>query len=263
MTTFSPGDRVIFLAPNTTTSKPGRITKIFLEGNPVSKWMAVVKSDAGPTAYTLDVSELTLDTRFWPDDGSASYNWGMHRVTKRLNLPTLIPEIHRENVDAGWWSDPATGLRKERNVAEMLALIHSEISEADEALAFNLMDDKIPHRDGADVEFADVVIRVCDLAGAHGFTLDSGTDGQLARDELDLLSLCSHHAFTSRALEGFRKGNLPVAERNLGLLVRSIAFDAWKRGYDLPATIAEKRHVNRNRADHKLAARLADGGKKF
>lgn len=53
----------------------------------------------------------------------------------------------------------------ERNLAEMLALIHSEISEALEALRFgNPPDDKIPHRSGAEVELADVVIRIMNMA---------------------------------------------------------------------------------------------------
>lgn len=41
-------------------------------------------------------------------------------------------------------------------------------------------------------------------------------------------------------------------------------FDlAGALGFDLGATIAEKMNFNATRADHKLAARMADGGKRY
>ena len=54
---------------------------------------------------------------------------------------------------------------KKRNVGELLALIHSEISEAMEGHRKNLMDDKLPHRKMIEVELADAMIRIHDLAG--------------------------------------------------------------------------------------------------
>ena len=51
-------------------------------------------------------------------------------------------------------------------VAEKLCLIHSEVSEGMEAHRKSLMDDKLPHRTGLEVELADAVIRIADLAGA-------------------------------------------------------------------------------------------------
>lgn len=83
----------------------------------------------------------------------------------------LVGFVHAVNVHAGWWSDPATGERVYRNVGEMLALIHSEISEGLEGHRRDLMDDKLPHRKMLEVELADAVIRIFDLAGAHGFML--------------------------------------------------------------------------------------------
>ena len=89
----------------------------------------------------------------------------------------LQEEIHSSNLEAGWWTDLATGtdLAEESRsnsrlgkalVAEKLCLIHSEVSEAMEASRKNLMDDKLPHRLGVEVELADAIIRIFDLAGA-------------------------------------------------------------------------------------------------
>ncbi len=86
-------------------------------------------------------------------------------------LNDLVDLVHSVNVHAGWWSDPATGERIHRNVGELLALIHSEISEGLEGHRKDLMDDKLPHRKMLEVELADAVIRIFDLAGACGFML--------------------------------------------------------------------------------------------
>jgi NTP pyrophosphatase (non-canonical NTP hydrolase) len=78
---------------------------------------------------------------------------------------------HGRAWNAGWWHDLDTGERLERNVPEMLCLIHSEISEGLEGYRKNLMDDKLPHRKMLEVELADAVIRIFDLAGGLGFDL--------------------------------------------------------------------------------------------
>jgi len=75
---------------------------------------------------------------------------------------------HKTATDAGWYSDPATGEPIERNFGEVVALMHSELSEALEADRKGLMDDKLPHRDGREVEFADCIIRILDTAAALG-----------------------------------------------------------------------------------------------
>lgn len=78
---------------------------------------------------------------------------------------------------SGWWTDPTT----KRDVdphnptvfAAKLALVHSEISEALEADRKGLNDDHLPHREGAEVELADAVIRIFDLAGSRGMDLET------------------------------------------------------------------------------------------
>lgn len=75
---------------------------------------------------------------------------------------------HKTSTEAGWYQDPATGEPIERNFGEVVALMRSELSEALEADRKGLKDDKLPHRDGREVEFADTIIRILDTAAALG-----------------------------------------------------------------------------------------------
>lgn len=75
---------------------------------------------------------------------------------------------HETATDAGWYRDPKTGLPVDRNFGEVVALMHSELSEALEAHRKDLMDDKLPDRSGIEVEFADCIIRILDTAAAMG-----------------------------------------------------------------------------------------------
>lgn len=85
-------------------------------------------------------------------------------------LNELAKDCHAANQH--WWHDPRTGERLQRNKGEMLMLMVSEISEAMEGERKNLMDDHLPHRRMAEVELADVLIRLFDYAGAYGYDLD-------------------------------------------------------------------------------------------
>jgi hypothetical protein len=79
-----------------------------------------------------------------------------------LTIAELMLIIKRDN--ERWWRDLYTGEPIERNIGELLCLMHSEISEAMEGHRKNLMDDKLPHRKMFEVELADLVIRVLDTA---------------------------------------------------------------------------------------------------
>ena len=76
-------------------------------------------------------------------------------------LRTIIRNIHAQNRNAGWWDKP-------REVGTMLCLVHSEISEAMEGDRKKLQDDHLPHRPMIEVELADAVIRIFDMAGGLG-----------------------------------------------------------------------------------------------
>lgn len=89
-----------------------------------------------------------------------------------IGIRAVADMCHQASVKGGWWHDLNTGEPLERNKAEMLCLIHSEISEAMEAERKNLMDDKLPERSGAEVELADALIRIFDYAKGHGYDVE-------------------------------------------------------------------------------------------
>jgi len=87
-----------------------------------------------------------------------------------IGLDLLVRVLHQRNKAAGWWHDVKTGKPLQRNVGELLMLTVSELAEGMEGHRKNLMDDHLPHRKMIEVELADAVIRICDIAG--GLDLD-------------------------------------------------------------------------------------------
>lgn len=89
------------------------------------------------------------------------------------SLTNAVNELSRvcHEANKNWWKDPATGNAKERNVGELLMLTVSELAEALEGHRKNLQDDKLPHRKMFEVELADTLIRIFDIAGGLGLDL--------------------------------------------------------------------------------------------
>lgn len=115
---------------------------------------------------------------------------------------------HSAAANAGWWNDLKTGVDYAKEcrdntrlgkalVAEKLCLIHSEISEAMEGHRKGLMDDKLPHRSMIEVELADAIIRIGDLAGA--LQLDLG--GAIA-EKMAFNAVRPDHKIENRNAEG-------------------------------------------------------------
>ena len=100
----------------------------------------------------------------------------------------IVETRHGLAKEAGWWTDQATGKPlleaagrwKNYVISGKLALVHSEVSEALEGERKDQMDDKLPHRKMVEVELADALIRICDLAGAMGMDLGGAVAEKLA-----------------------------------------------------------------------------------
>jgi hypothetical protein len=137
----------------------------------------------------------------------------------RASGDALTTICHSASEGAGWWLHAPTGL----NLAELvrgeigidgvpvslskllagalvsqkLCLSHSEISEAMEGHRKGLKDDKLPHRPMIEVEIADAIIRLCDLAGALRLDLGGAISEKLAFN-----AVRPDHKAESRAAEG-------------------------------------------------------------
>jgi NTP pyrophosphatase (non-canonical NTP hydrolase) len=96
----------------------------------------------------------------------------------------LVGQCHMLAKSSGWWNGLNSGMdltfdyeatrqgliEPSKNIGELLCLVHSEVSEAMEGARKKMMDDKLPHRSMLEVELADALIRIFDMAG--GLNLD-------------------------------------------------------------------------------------------
>lgn len=112
----------------------------------------------------------------------------------------LRDTCYKASFDAGWHTNINTGELLERNKGEMIALIHSEISEALEGERKGLMDDHLPERQMVEVEMADAVIRIMDYCGRFGYDI-----GGAIVEKLEYNRKRSDHKIENRVKDGGKK----------------------------------------------------------
>ena len=96
----------------------------------------------------------------------ASFSHGHKMLAAPMHLNQLCYDMHMISCSRGWWTYLETGQPKPRNFGEMIALMHSELSEALEGDRKDLQSDHIPDFTMVEEEFADALIRIFDCAGA-------------------------------------------------------------------------------------------------
>ena len=80
-------------------------------------------------------------------------------------INSLTKKAHQNAIAHGWWNE-------ERSFGEIIALMHSELSEALEYdRKGNGQSDHIPEFTGVEEELADVVIRIFDYCGRKNLRL--------------------------------------------------------------------------------------------
>ena len=120
-----------------------------------------------------------------------------------ISINVLVNLCHSRSKEAGWYTDLATMQPVTPSIeliAMKLALIHSEVSEALEGERKNLMDDHLPRRKMGEVELADAIIRIADLAGFLGYDL-----GGAIMEKLEYNAQREDHKIENRLAAGGKK----------------------------------------------------------
>ena len=194
-----------------------------------------------------------------------------------VDIRKLQKEAHAIAVAHGWWD-------KERTFGDLIALVHSELSEALEAYREHLLEslvvtpaahvegDSVVTNDEVDTkaypvrigsvpetkytgvafELADVVIRVADMAEHYGANLQAIYDIEknlvvLKPDQKTVGDwIANAHQWLSKAMES--ETQPADAWYDLGVLIAIIEKMAEHYGIDLDAAIEAKMEYNRTRS---------------
>ena len=152
-----------------------------------------------------------------------------------MNLADLQKEAHAIAKAHGWWDE-------ERSFGDLIALVHSELSEALEAF-------------GVAIELADVVIRVADMAEHYHWALDAAPipepeewmEFSPAKSFGDWIGLCHIHASDALIAAWMPPERFTSPLVSLNLVVRTVQRMAAHYGIDLDAAIEAKMEYNRTR----------------
>lgn len=193
-----------------------------------------------------------------------------------MDYVQLFKEVHALN--AKWWVNIETGEPEVQRLDVKVALVITELSEAIEGVRKpTLMDDKLPHRRAVEVEMADAVIRIADIAGADRAELSP----QLRRGQTDVILVAKAQDGTSIDVKTVTQdwdddqiGSIfTIMKYVMGIEVHRFWSDCafsialieafcTKYGYDLWAAVEEKNVYNKTRLDHQLENRRQADGKK-
>ena len=181
-----------------------------------------------------------------------------------MNLSELQREAHAIAKDHGWWDE-------ERTFGDLIALVHSELSEALEAYRdygdtdahwrWHDHDGKEVRRpEGVPFELADVVIRVADMAEWEGVELQSEIEtlrrenderdmtGRTFGDWISGLHASLSFSYASREWDGYAANGFPSWDELLADCVAGVQRMAAHYGIDLDAAIEAKMEYNRTRS---------------
>jgi hypothetical protein len=118
-----------------------------------------------------------------------------HVYTGLVNTQWLCHNLAKHS---GWWD--GVDVNDKNVIGTKLCLVHSEISESLEGVRKDKMDDHLKHRLQEEVELADAIIRIFDLAGARNLDVAGALIEKLAYNQQR-----ADHKRENRAAEGGKK----------------------------------------------------------